>query len=121
MLNARSRDSGVECFFLPQPSSGLRTPSPGFSPHRSGSGKGRSALLPCRNSVRVTVFTFHKMNIVPAGGRLERRIHVFDVEAAVGQTRMAQGAGGPGVLVVSRVTGQATQPFMHSHTGAIVA
>jgi len=93
----------------------------GFPLHRSRSGKGRSALPPFRNSVRVTVFTFHKVDVVPAGERLERRIHGFDVEAAVGQTRVAQGAGGPGVLVVSRVAGQATQPFVHSHTGAIVA
>lgn len=68
----------------------------------------------------MTISAFHEVDVVPAVGRFEGRIHPLDIQAAVRQTRVAQGAGGPGALIVPGVTGQATQTLVHSHTGAIV-
>ena len=69
----------------------------------------------------MTILAFDEMNIVRAGRGLERGVHGRDVEAAIGQARMAIGARGARVLVVSGVAGQAAQPFMNAHAGAVVA
>ena len=69
----------------------------------------------------MTIRTFHKVYVVRAGGGFERRVHGFDVEAAIGQSRVAIGAGGARFLPVSLVAGEATESLMHPHRRPIIA
>ena len=56
----------------------------------------------------VAVRAFHGMYVVRALGRFEGRIHVFHVEAAIGEARMASSAGRPRVHAMIFMAGEAT-------------
>ena len=69
----------------------------------------------------VAVNAFDGMDIVRALGRFESRIHGFDIQAAIRELWMAGGARRTSVLSVSLVAGEATEPFVNSHGGAIIS
>jgi hypothetical protein len=73
------------------------------------------------HALLMAVQTFHKVNVVAAGASFEGRIHLLDIQAAVGHLRMTSGAGSPGLLPVVLVAGQATDSFVDSHRRAIVS
>jgi len=74
-----------------------------------------------RHTFGVTVFAFHKVNVVRALGRFEGRIHSFNVQAAIGETGVTRRTGGTCQLAVIEVACKATQTFMHSDWSAVVA
>ena len=52
----------------------------------------------------MAVEAFDEVNVVRAFGRGERGIHLFDIEAAIGEARVAGRAGCAGVLAVFLMT-----------------
>ena len=62
----------------------------------------RSGLL-LRNAVLMAVSAFDPVNVVCARGAGEGRVHLLDVETAMGHLRVAGLAGGARVLVMSVV------------------
>ena len=74
-----------------------------------------------RNTLGMAVRALHPMDIVLAAGRSERGVHLLHVQAAIRHLRMAGGAGGPRLLAVLCVAGQATDAFVHAEAGAVVA
>lgn len=59
---------------------------------------GGGALL--GNAFGMAVEAFDEVNVVRAFGRGESGIHLFDIEAAIGEARMTSGAGRASVLAV---------------------
>ena len=51
----------------------------------------------------------------------EGRVHLFDIETAVGHLRVAGFAGGRRVLVVTGVASEAADAFVNTHGCAVVA
>jgi hypothetical protein len=52
----------------------------------------------------MAIETFDEVNVVRALGRDEGGVHLFDIEAAIGEPRMAGGAGRAGVLAMFLMT-----------------
>jgi hypothetical protein len=52
----------------------------------------------------MAVEAFDEVNVVRAFGRGESGIHLFDIEAAIGEARMTGGAGRASMLAVFLVT-----------------
>ena len=77
--------------------------------------------LHLRYPVLVTVGAFDPVYVVRARGAGEGRIHLLNVETAMGHLRMAGFAGRSRVLIVPIVTGKTAKPFMHSHRGPVVS
>lgn len=69
----------------------------------------------------MTVLAFHEMDVLFAVLIFERGIHFFYIEAAIRETRMAGAARCACLEPMFRVAGHATEPFMDSDGGAIVA
>src|ERR1039458_3111199 len=74
-----------------------------------------------RHSVAVAIGALDEVDVVGAFGVGGGGIHLFHVEAAVGEAGVALGAGGAGLLAVLLVTGEATESFMHADGCAVVA
>ena len=73
------------------------------------------------NAVLMAVVAADPVNVVRALRVCESRVHLFDVDAAVGHLRMASLAGGGGVLVVPGVAGEAADALMDAHRRTVVA
>ena len=73
------------------------------------------------DAVRVAVSAFHKVDVVLAIFVLEGGIHFFDVETAIRKTWMTGAAGGARLQPVLGVARHATEPFMNTDRGAVVA
>ena len=69
----------------------------------------------------MTVRTLNKMDIMRAPGGFEGGVHGFHIEAAIGEARVAGGAGNPRFHAVIGVAGEATEAFMNAHGSAVVA
>ena len=69
----------------------------------------------------VAVCAFDPVDVVGAGGGGVGGVHFFDIETAVGHLRVAVFAGGAGVGVVAGVAGYATEAFVDTDGGAVVA
>src|SRR5262249_8016506 len=69
----------------------------------------------------MAVDTLRCVYVVRALGIEKRGIHLFHVQPAVRQPRMAAAAGLPGLLAVVLMAGQTTDSFMDSERSAIVA
>ncbi len=77
--------------------------------------------LDFRDAVLMAVGAADPVDVVGAFGAGEGRIHLLDVDAAVGHLRMTGFAGGGGVLIVSGVAGEATDALVDADGGAVVA
>ncbi len=73
------------------------------------------------NAVLVAVGAADPVNVVGAFGADEGRVHLFDVDAAMGHLWMAGLAGGCGAFVVSSMTGEAANAFVDTDGRAVVA
>ena len=73
------------------------------------------------NAVLVAVGAADPVNVVRAFGAGEGRVHLFDVDAAMGHLWMAGLAGGCGALVVASVTGETADAFVDTDGRAVVA
>ena len=69
----------------------------------------------------MAIGALHPVDIVRAGFIGKGRIHLLDIDAAVGHFGMAILAAGSRVFVVAKMAGQATDAFMHAHRRAVVA
>lgn len=69
----------------------------------------------------MAVRALHPMDVVRARGAEIARVHLFDIEAAVGHLRMACFARCARVLIVAGVAGDTTQTFMDADGSAIVS
>ena len=74
-----------------------------------------------RYSVGVAVGALHGVDVVRALCRLECRVHLFYIQATVGELRVAGGARRSRRLSMLLVAGEATQAFVHADRGAVVA
>jgi hypothetical protein len=61
------------------------------------------------------------MDVVPALGQFEGRIHRLNVQSAVGQLRVTSGARCPSFLAVSLMAGETTEAFMNAHWRSVVS
>lgn len=73
------------------------------------------------NSLGVAVEALHKVNVVGALGGLESGVHCLHIEAAIGEARVAGGAGGARAHGVIFVAGKATEAFVNARGSAVVA
>ena len=73
------------------------------------------------NAVPVAVGAADPVDVVGAFCAGEGRVHLFDVDAAVGHLGMAGFAGGCRILVVAGVAGEATDALVDASGGAIIA
>jgi len=69
----------------------------------------------------MAIGALYGMDIVGAGEVGEGGIHLLDIEAAVGKTRVAGSAGGARLLSVLEVAGEAAQTFVYADGSAVVA
>lgn len=69
----------------------------------------------------VAVLAFYEVEVVGALGVFEGGVHFFDVEAAVGKSGVAGGAGRAGLLAVFEVAGEATEAFVNAYGSAVIA
>ena len=74
-----------------------------------------------RDAIPVAVRAFHEMDVVAARGGFEGRVHLLHGDAAVGQARMALGAGGASIHVMPAVAGKTAQALVHADARAIVS
>ena len=69
----------------------------------------------------MAIRALYPVDVVLAGGACEGCIHLLHIEPAMGHLRVTGFARSSRVLIVAAVAGEAAQPFMHAHRGAIVA
>lgn len=69
----------------------------------------------------MAISAFHRMDVVRTLERLEGRVHLLDVEAAIGELRMAGSARDAGGLAVFPVAGEAAEAFVDSDRSAVIA
>lgn len=69
----------------------------------------------------MAIGTFYEVDVVSAVFIIEGGVHFFHVQAAVGKTGMASGAGSAGLEPVLTVAGHAAEAFMYADGSAIVA
>ena len=69
----------------------------------------------------MAVGALHPVDIVLALSRRERGVHLLHIQPAVRHLGMASSAGRLGGLPVLRVAGHATDAFVDTHAGVIVA
>src|SRR5690349_651239 len=68
----------------------------------------------------MAVGAFDRVDIVRTLEVFECGIHLFHIQAAIRELRMAGGTGSPGLLPVLFVACQATQSLVNAHRSAIV-
>jgi len=73
------------------------------------------------NALLVAVGAAHPVDVVGALCIGEGSVHLLDVDAAMGHLRMAGLAGCCRFLIVASVAGEATDAFVDTHGGAVVA
>ncbi len=73
------------------------------------------------DTVGVAVLAFNKVDVVLAVFVFEGGVHFFDVEAAIGETRVTGGAGGASLHAMLGVAREATESFVDADGSAIVA
>ena len=69
----------------------------------------------------MAVGAFDPVDVVTAGFGGEGRVHFFDVEAAVGEGRVAVCAGGASAFAMSGVAGLAAKAGVYADGSAVVA
>src|SRR5579871_993607 len=69
----------------------------------------------------VTTFALHEVNVMRTVARLERCIHLLDVQAAIRETRMTGRTRRAGELAVVQMASEAAQAFMNPDRRAVVA
>lgn len=69
----------------------------------------------------MAVDALYGVDVMEALQRLEGRVHLLHVEAAVRELRMAGRAGSTGGLAVFFVAGEATESFVDADRSAVVA
>lgn len=69
----------------------------------------------------MAVGTFDRVDVVRTFSVFECCVHGLDIDAAVGELRMAGSAGGASRLTMLLVAGEATQAFMDTDGSTVVA